>query len=96
MTQLAILQLELNIPQAQSLKDKRRVIKSLKDRLSAHFNVSVAEVDYLDKWQRAGLAIVMVSAERSHLESKFEYIKRFIEQEIQGSALITQQDLQFL
>ena len=96
MTQLAILQLELHIPQAQSLKDKRRVVKSLKDRLSAHVNVSVAEVDFLDKWQRAGLAITMVSAEKSHLESQFAHIQRFTEQEIQGWALITQRDLQFL
>ncbi len=96
MTQLGILQIELHIPAAQSLKQKRHVVKSLKDRLHSQFNLSVAEVGFMDKWQRAELAIVMVSSEKSYLESQFENIQRFIEQEIMGSAQITQRDLQFI
>ena len=51
------LRLELFLPESHSLKDKRRVIKSLAERLRRRFNVSVAEVDFQDTWQRAGLAV---------------------------------------
>jgi len=96
MTQIGILQIELHLPAAQSLKEKRHVLKSLKDRLQAQFNLSVAEVGFLDKWQRAELAIVMVSADKNYLESQFNHIKRFIDQEIMGSAHVTHLDLQFI
>jgi len=96
MTQIGILQIELHIPAAQSLKQKRHVVRSLKDRLRAHFNLSVAEVDFHDKWQRAELAIVMVAGDKTYLESQFEHIQHFIEQELMGSAQITKSDLQFI
>lgn len=60
---------ELEVFGCQSLKDKRSVIKSLKDRLHDRFNVSVAETAYQDKWQRAELTACVVSAERKHAES---------------------------
>ena len=50
---VGLLTLELHIPDAQSLKDKRQVLRSLKDRLRAHFNVSVAELDASGLWTRA-------------------------------------------
>ena len=52
---------ELRLAGNDSLKGKRRVVKSLKDRIRGRFNVSVAEVDRLDEWQRATLGIVCVS-----------------------------------
>ena len=85
MTITGLLHIELQIPAAQSLKQKRSVIKSLKDRLQGRFNISVAEVDHLDKWQRATLVIAMVSNDQKHLESTFEKIAVFIDQEIMGS-----------
>jgi len=59
---------ELHLAGCQSLKDKRRVVKSLKDRLHQRFNVSAAEVDHHDAWQRAALACSVVSNERRHAE----------------------------
>ncbi len=59
---------ELALAGCQSLKDKRRVLKSLKDRLHNRFNVSDAEVDHQDSWQRAALACSVVSTERRHAE----------------------------
>lgn len=56
--------LELRIAEAHSLKEKRQVVKSLKDRLRHRFNVSVAEVDYLDMWQSALLAVSVVSSSK--------------------------------
>jgi len=52
---------ELRIPGNNSLKGKRRVVKSIKDRVHGRFNVSIAEVDRLDDWQRATLGIACVS-----------------------------------
>ena len=66
---VGVLCIELFIPESGSLKSKRFVIKSLKDRLKNRYNVSVAEVDNADKWQRASLGIVAVSNEKKHLES---------------------------
>ena len=60
---------ELQLAGCRSLKDKRRVIKSLKDRLHARFNVSVAEVDSLDSWQRAVLGVAMVGNDGKFLAS---------------------------
>lgn len=58
---VGILRLDLRVPGAQSLKDKRRVVRSIKERLFNTFHVSVAEVDALDLWQRAVLGVAMVS-----------------------------------
>jgi len=66
---VGVLCIELFIPESGSLKSKRFAIKSLKDRLKNRYNVSVAEVDNADKWQRASLGIVAVSNEKKHLES---------------------------
>ena len=49
---VGLLTLELHLPDAQSLKDKRQVLRSLKDKLRAHFNVAVAELDFEDTWHR--------------------------------------------
>jgi hypothetical protein len=54
---------------AHSLKDKRHVIKSLVERLRNKFNVSVAEVEHQDEWQRAVLGIAMVASERRYVNS---------------------------
>ncbi len=58
---IGVLQLELTIPGADSLKAKRMVLRSLKDRVRRNFNVSVAEVDDNDQWQSAVVAVVAVS-----------------------------------
>ncbi|HWL93089.1 MAG TPA: DUF503 domain-containing protein [Phycisphaerae bacterium] len=65
---VGVLQLSLTIPGAMSLKDKRRAIKSLKDRLGRH-NVSVAEVDHLDEHRQCLLAVALVSNSRRFTES---------------------------
>ena len=66
---IGLISWELEVFGCQSLKEKRSVIKSLKDRLHTRFNVSVAETDYQDLWQRAELTACLVSTERRHAES---------------------------
>jgi uncharacterized protein YlxP (DUF503 family) len=65
MATIGVLTLEMRLEYAHSLKDKRQVVKSLKERLRGKFNVAVAEIDYQDLWQRGLLAAVTVSGDRS-------------------------------
>jgi len=62
------LKLELRIEGAHSLKDKRQVLRSLKDRLRNSFNISIAEIEVTDLWQRATLGVVSISDSRDYLE----------------------------
>lgn len=65
---VAVLRVELFIPGSTSLKDKRAVLRSLKDRLAKKFNISIAETDYQDKWQRAQIGIAQVGSDYGFLE----------------------------
>ena len=84
---IGILTIRLHIPQSNSLKAKRQVIKSLKDRLRNNFNVSVSEVDSHDKWQLADIAIATVSSDKAHCNSALSNVLNFIES-IKGASLI--------
>lgn len=66
---IGILQFELEVPDSRSLKDKRRVVKSLKDRLHREHMVSVAEVGALEIWNRALMGLSCVSADGAYLRS---------------------------
>jgi uncharacterized protein YlxP (DUF503 family) len=65
---VGVLQLELSIPDAMSLKDKRRVVKGLKDRIAHAHNVSVAEVGALDEHRRSVIGMAMVSNDARYVE----------------------------
>ena len=73
---IAYLTIELRIEAAHSLKDKRQVLRSLKDRLRAGFNVSVAELDAVDLWQRATVGVVSISGSRDYLRGLMEKVER--------------------
>jgi hypothetical protein len=68
MASIGVVTLELRLANAHSLKDKRHVVASLKERLRNKFNVAVAEIEYQDLWQRAAIAAVTVSSDHSHAE----------------------------
>lgn len=71
---VGLLTLELHLAEAQSLKDKRQVLRSLKDRLRAHFNVAVAELDFEDTWQRSVIGVVTLSNEDRHVEETLQRV----------------------
>jgi uncharacterized protein YlxP (DUF503 family) len=71
---VGLLTLELHIQHAQSLKDKRQVLRSLKDRLRAKFNVAVAELEHHDKWQRSVVGVVTISGEEQHVEESLQQV----------------------
>jgi uncharacterized protein YlxP (DUF503 family) len=71
---IGVLRLRLGIFEALSLKDKRRVVKSVKDRLGARHNVSIAEIDDLDQRQTATLGIAMLANDARFVESALSKI----------------------
>jgi uncharacterized protein YlxP (DUF503 family) len=73
---IAYLTLEIRIEGAHSLKDKRQVVRSVKDGLRAHFNVSVAEIDPSDAWQRATVGVVGISHSHDYLEGLMRNVER--------------------
>lgn len=76
---VGVCRLELYIPEANSLKAKRKVIKSLKDRVRKKFNVSIAEVELQDLWQRAILGVVTVSNDKKQVDAVFSKVISFME-----------------
>jgi uncharacterized protein YlxP (DUF503 family) len=73
---VAELTLEIRIEHAQSLKDRRHVVRSLKDQLKQGFNISVAEMDEAVMWQSATLGIVAISRSRDYLHGLMEEVER--------------------
>ena len=71
---IGLLTLELHFPGARSLKDKRQVLRGLIGRIRKRFNVSVAEVEHQDLWQRARLAVVSVNTDHGHLEATLQSV----------------------
>ncbi len=80
---------ELHLPDVASLKDKRHVLKGLKEKVRARFEVSVAEVDHQDTWQRATLAVAYVSADARHANEVVSKAMDFIENTVAGMVLDT-------
>ena len=74
---IAQLTLEIRIEGAHSLKEKRQVIRSVKDGLRTRFNVAVAEIDPSDAWQRATLGVVGISSSRDYLDGLMRNVERF-------------------
>jgi hypothetical protein len=73
---IAFLTLELSIEAAQSLKDRRQVVRSLKDRLRSSFNVAVAELDAAELWNRATIGVVSISSSRDYLDGLMKNVER--------------------
>ena len=75
---VCVISIELFIPMAHSLKEKRKQIKSLRERLKNRFNASVAEVGALDDWQRAVLGVSMISNDKVYLEKQYRAMETLI------------------
>ena len=71
---IGLLRITLFLPESGSLKGKRRILRSIKDRLRSQFNVSVAEVDFQDKWQKAQLAVALAATDREYADKVLQTI----------------------
>ena len=79
---VGIVRFELHLPAAQSLKDKRQVVRSMKERLRERVHASVAEVEFQDLWQRAAVAAVTVASDHGRAEQVLQSV------EAEASALL--------
>ena len=82
------LKVRLLLREARTLKDKRQVLRSLKEHLRAHHNVAVAELDFEDTWQRSVIGVVTLSNEERHVEEMLQKILAEADR-ILGPALIS-------
>ena len=87
---IGLLTLEIQITDAQSLKDKRQILRSLKDRLRAHYNVAIAELAHQDLWQRSRVGVVTISGDIRHLEESLSHIAAESER-LLGRDLVSQE-----
>jgi uncharacterized protein YlxP (DUF503 family) len=76
---VGVLRLELRLPENHSLKGKRSVLRTIKARVQNTFNVSIAECDNHDLWQRATLGVSQVGADQAHVDTCLREVVRFIE-----------------
>lgn len=84
---VGVARLRLYMPENESLKDKRRVVKSLIEKVRRRFNVAIAEVDDLDLWRRAMLGMCCVSTSYSHAEQILNRVTQWIDSETHGQLI---------
>jgi uncharacterized protein YlxP (DUF503 family) len=75
----AALRFDLHVPESRSLKAKRAAIRPIVDGLRHRFHVSVAEVDFLDQWQRAAIGVAVVSGTVGQIEKVLDSVERFVD-----------------
>jgi uncharacterized protein YlxP (DUF503 family) len=90
---IGLLTLDIFLPESHSLKEKRIVLRSLKDRLRK-FNVSVAECDHQDLWQRSTLGIVSISSDHGILEKTLNAVAEESEKILNGN--LSQYQIEYL
>jgi len=91
---VGVLRLTFHVPHARSLKDKRRVVRKFRDRVRAHFDVSIAEVGAQDKLQRAVFGVSVVSGEAGVCDSVLEQVARVAE--TQEEAVLTDRETELV
>ena len=90
---VGVMRWELSLPGCSSLKEKRMVVRSLKDRIHHRFKVSVAETDHQDVWTRAQLAVAVVSTDAGHANEVLDQVDRMVGQNERAFVLDRGRDL---
>jgi len=91
---VGIVRCEIHLPGAQSLKDKRQVVRSMKERVRERVKAAVAEVEYQDLWQRAALGIVVVAADGAQVRELLNSARNIVDGYPQAQVLDWQETLQ--
>ena len=78
---VGLLTLDLHLPESQSLKEKRMVLKSMKDRLRQQFNIAVAEVDGQETWQRVTLGVAGVGCDRRYVNGQLSQVVEWVQRQ---------------
>jgi hypothetical protein len=87
---IGLLTLEIYIPYSHSLKEKRKTLNKIKDRLKKKFNIAFAELAYMNKWQRSKIGVVTLNNQKSLIEKIFQKIIQEVEENIEGEILQTE------
>jgi uncharacterized protein YlxP (DUF503 family) len=90
---IGLLTIEIYIPYSHSLKEKRKTLNKIKDRVKNKFNVAFAELDYLNKWQRSKIGMVTINTQKNMVDKVFHRIVKEIEENIEGE--IIKKDIYF-
>ena len=85
---VALGMVELHLPEVGSLKGKRQILKALQDKVKNRFDVSIAEVDHHDSWQRATLAVACVSHDSRHANEVVDKVLDFVEASVEGDGYV--------
>jgi uncharacterized protein YlxP (DUF503 family) len=91
---VGIVRMELHLPAARSLKDKRQVVRSMKERIRERVKAAVAEVEFHDLWQRAAIGIAVVAADGGQVRELLNSARNIVEQYAQAQVLDWQETLQ--
>lgn len=84
---IGLLTVEIYIPYSHSLKEKRKTLNRIKDRLKKKYNIAFAELEYLNKWQRSRIGLVTLNAQKRMVEKILLKIMREIEDHVEGEIL---------
>ena len=84
---------DIHIQNAQSLKEKRFVLRSVKDRIGRAFNVAVSETGHQDKWQRCELAVAAVAGERRSVERTLDGVREMLDREPELRVIADETDI---
>ncbi len=87
---IGYLSFEIYLPYSHSLKEKRKRLQSIKNRLKHKYNVAFAELDFQNKWQRSRIGIVTLNNQQIVIDKMFQRILREVEENIEGEILKTE------
>ena len=90
---VGIVRIELHIPGSGSLKDKRAVVRALKERIRFRVHAAVAEVDHQDLWQRAALGVSVVSGEAGQVHEMLQSVRQIVESRPDAQVLDWQEQM---
>ncbi len=84
---IGLLTLEIYLPYSHSLKEKRKTLNMIRDRLKRKYNIAFAELDYQNKWQRSKVGLVTLNTQKGMIEKVFQKIVEQVEENIEGEIL---------
>lgn len=90
---VGIVRIELHLPASRSLKDKRQVVRSLKDRIRERAGASVSEVDHHELWQRAALGVAIVAPDGARVREQLDHARRLVDHTFEAQLLDWQEDV---
>ncbi|MGB9005551.1 MAG: DUF503 domain-containing protein [Candidatus Aminicenantales bacterium] len=87
---IGLLVLDLHLPQARSLKDKRKTLNRIRDRVRQRFNAAYAELDFQDAWQRSRVGVVTLNSQKSVVEGQLQAILKDVELSFEGETVVVE------